>query len=709
MSFLAPWFLIGGLAIAGPILFHLIRRAARERMPFSSVMFLRPTPPRMTRRRRIEHVFLLLLRCACLLLLGAAFARPFFSNNTATPTQAGDGRQRVVLIDTSASMRRADVWNRARTAATRVLDDVTPADQLAVIAFDRQPHTLVSFAQWNTWALDERSDLARQQVSALEPGWMGTQLGSALVAAAEMFLAESSDGQVAREREIVVITDLQEGARLDGLQGYDWPDGVAVRFERVESRGRANAGLAFLSQPAGRAPAADQALQVRVTNARDSNRERFHLAWDRAQSDPYQTNQAAEIYLPPGHTRTFAAPALPDGISASELRLIGDDESFDNSAHFVKPETDRIRIAYWGADATNDPSGIRYYLERVFPETPLRKVEIVAPGTQTRADLLRDASFAVVQDVSVPQDAAALREWIAGGKTALFVVKDVNAQAALAAVSGLSAAKLVESSGDFALLGEIDFRHPLFAPFADPRFSDFTQIHFWKHRVWELPENFAGTVLARFDSGAPALVEVPVAQGRLLVLTSGWQPADSQLAVASKFPPLMHSLLAWAGAADTLRFQFLTGDPLPSPDSSATGTVQWRKPDGSTHSLAASASFQATDQPGIYTASVGDRQWRFAVDLPLDESRTGALPPDELARLGVPLLSASHARIAAKAREQQRYLHRAELENRQKLWRWILVAVLAFALAEVVLGGWLAQRIQPAEISPAPAGAGGSS
>ena len=40
MSFLAPLFLLGGLAIGLPILFHLIRRTTREKTDFSSVMFL---------------------------------------------------------------------------------------------------------------------------------------------------------------------------------------------------------------------------------------------------------------------------------------------------------------------------------------------------------------------------------------------------------------------------------------------------------------------------------------------------------------------------------------------------------------------------------------------------------------------------------------------------------------------------------------------
>ena len=62
MNFLAPWFLLGAAAIAGPIIFHLIRRVVKERMPFSSLMFLNPTPPRVTRRRKLDNLLLLVLR-----------------------------------------------------------------------------------------------------------------------------------------------------------------------------------------------------------------------------------------------------------------------------------------------------------------------------------------------------------------------------------------------------------------------------------------------------------------------------------------------------------------------------------------------------------------------------------------------------------------------------------------------------------------------
>ena len=80
MTFLAPLFLLGALAIAGPVLFHLIRRNTKEKFTFSSLMFLRPDLPRVTRKSRLEDILLLIVRCALLAVMALAFARPFFNH-----------------------------------------------------------------------------------------------------------------------------------------------------------------------------------------------------------------------------------------------------------------------------------------------------------------------------------------------------------------------------------------------------------------------------------------------------------------------------------------------------------------------------------------------------------------------------------------------------------------------------------------------------
>jgi len=692
MSFLTPWFLLGALAIAGPIVFHLIRRAARERLTFSSIMFLRPTPPKVTRRRRIENPWLLFLRCLVLLLLAAGFARPFFAKDTATPAAAAEGRQLLLLIDTSASMRREGVWDRARSVAEQYLDKASPADQVAVQSFDRQPRAVVSFAEWNSWTVDQRAALSRQRVAAVSPGWAGTHLGLALTSAAEQFGDDTTREKLSRQ-EIVLITDMQEGAKLDGLQGHDWPVGVKVTVESVAAKNRANAGLEIVNQPEGK-PGEESVILVRVTNARDSGREKFRVGWNAGNNSPAE---ATEIYLPPGQSRIFPAPKAPSGTSAGELRLTGDDENFDNTAYYAAPEPENIQIAYLGSDSGNDPAKLRYYLQRVFPESGRRRVQVVSSSNSVPAELLQQAAFAVVPGAISTGEAGALREWITRGHTALMILSDTKSGSTLATLAGLADVQITEATGDYALLGEIDFKHSIFAPFADPRFSDFTPIHFWKHRRWEIPTNVPANVLAKFDDGSPALVQLSVGNGNLLVLTSGWHPGDSQLAVSSKFPPLVQSMLDWSGATASVRFQFLTGDPIPSPLTTGSQAVQWQRPDGKKESLAAGIPFTGTELPGFYVATFGEKERRFAVNLPLEESRTAPLPPDELARLGVPLQTSAEVAVAQTEKRAQ-HLKQSELENRQKLWRWLIAGVLAVTLGEIILSGWLVRRATPAEV-----------
>ncbi len=697
MNFLAPWFLFGALAVAGPVLFHLIRRTARERMLFSSLLLLRPTPPRATRRRKLEHIVLLLIRCLCLLLLAACFARPFFSKGDLTPPAASEGRQMVLLLDTSASMRREDLWAKARDVAARYLEKSTPADRVAVMTFDRQARTVVSFSDWSAWPIDQRAALARERVAAVSPGWGGTHFGTALMTAAELFSEETARPNAAAQRDLVLISDLQEGAKLDGLQGHDWPNGVGVIIEKVDPKRSGNAGLAIQSQTSSGAGNGREA-RARVSNSRDSTHEKFLLGWS-AESSTSFLGKPAEIYLPPGQTRVFKAPELPTNSMTGTLRLTGDDEDFDNTAYFAAAEPEILSIAYFGDDLARDPNRMRYYLERAFPDTARRRVEVVSAisNSVVSLDALNRAALAVIPSNLGNDDAKAVRDWLAGGKTALLVLTNTQSAATLAALTGQGDVELTEAATEYALFGEIDFTHPLFAPFADPRFSDFSRIHFWKHRRWMNPAGDSVHVLAKFDDGSPALAQVAIGKGNLLVLCAGWNPADSQLALSSKFLPLLQTMLEWSGPGASARSQYLIGESIPSPVS-ANDALPWRKPDGKLVSLAAGTAFTETDMPGIYEVTAGAKTLRFAVNLPLEESRTAPLSTDDFARLGVPLRNEKMFPVAGTP-GAQRHLQDAELESRQKLWRWLIVALLAAALVEVILGGWFARRVKTLEVA----------
>jgi hypothetical protein len=236
------------------------------------------------------------------------------------------------------------------------------------------------------------------------------------------------------------------------------------------------------------------------------------------------------------------------------------------------------------------------------------------------------------------------------------------------------------------VLGQIDFEHPLFAPFADPRYSDFSKIHFWKHLKLDLPSSVR--VLARFDNGDPALAELPVGKGRIFILAAGWQPSESQLALSSKFVPLLYSLLDLSIAREKTGASYIVGQVVPLPEGT-TANVQ--KPGGMAIPLSHTNVFRLTDEPGIYTVSNG-LTFQFAVNLDPRESKTTPIPEDELERLGLPVKESETIKSAQKEREKLQHLLATELESRQKLWRWILVAALLFLLAESALGSWITRR-----------------
>ena len=114
------------------------------------------------------------------------------------------------------------------------------------------------------------------------------------------------------------------------------------------------------------------------------------------------------------------------------------------------------------------------------------------------------------------------------------------------------------------------------------------------------------------------------------------------------------------------------------------------RPDGSEFAIPSDASsFTATNEPGIYTLRTkgGDRP--FAVNLAGRESVT--LP------IEVELLERLHVQLGTQASQSEEYdrlrqLRDRELESKQKLWKWLVLAALFVVGAETWLAGKRARR-----------------
>ncbi|EMI20194.1 inter-alpha-trypsin inhibitor heavy chain H2 precursor-like protein, partial [Rhodopirellula maiorica SM1] len=132
-----------------------------------------------------------------------------------------------MLLDTSASMKRAGVWEQAIEQVDRVISELGPNDHLAMVVFDHEPKTLFSLEQSYELAADQRFSAARLSLQNLAPSWQDSDLGRALVYAADIAAASEADledGQ--HDAALILISDMQSGSKIENLQRFSWPENV---------------------------------------------------------------------------------------------------------------------------------------------------------------------------------------------------------------------------------------------------------------------------------------------------------------------------------------------------------------------------------------------------------------------------------------------------------------------------------------------------
>ena len=702
MSFFYPLFLAGIAGVALPIILHMIRRQTRKRVTFSSLMFLRTTVPRFKNRSRLENLPLLILRCIILCLLAFAFSRPFFPRDIEA-NKVSAAKRTVLLIDTSASMRRAGLWPRAVNEAQSVLKGTGPNDRVCIMRFDQNAQALIGFEQWNSMESGRRAAIANEELSQLSPSWASTNLGQALVSAAEAIGEDevNDEQQKSRTHQIVLISDLQKGCNLETLQAYEWPDTLKLDVKLIAAADSTNASMQLIENRDHPVSTAGKELpSVRITNSPGAAVERFALSWADA-NQPQTPDSTTGVYVPAGHSVVVHVPQRSDNSSAGKLVLTGDRQDFDNALYVSPRLMLRVNVLFIGNEIEDDSEGMLYYVRRAFRTTGTIEPAVIfrTPQNLTDADI-EAAHLIIATDEIRLENIGSVRRYLETGRTVLLVLKSPDTVKTITALTGTGNIQSQEADTDtYAMLNRIDFKHPLLAPFSEPRFGDFTKIHFWKHRRINIDELPGAEVLAWFDTNDPALFELHIAKGSLLVLTSGWNPSDSQLALSSKFVPLLYSILEYGGIFTNRQSQYFVGDHVPLSPLAGSGStsLEIRKPDNSTVRLnPGQDSFAQTDLPGIYTIESPSQNQVFALNLPAKESQTDVMPVEDLEELGVSLTRSSvfseeHADMTVGARNllAGRHSNMLALESEQKIWRLILIGLLAVSFIEIILAGWL--------------------
>src|SRR5436305_607332 len=120
MGFVQASMLAALVAVALPVIAHLIFRRRSRPVELGTLRFLKLAVRRDTRRRWLKRWLLLALRVGCVALLVLLFARPYRAESLG----GGDAGLTVILIDRSASMDRARDGERLVEHAMRKLPAV---------------------------------------------------------------------------------------------------------------------------------------------------------------------------------------------------------------------------------------------------------------------------------------------------------------------------------------------------------------------------------------------------------------------------------------------------------------------------------------------------------------------------------------------------------------------------------------------------------
>lgn len=697
MGLLAPLYALGALAIAGPIIFHLIRRQPQGQMQFSSLMFLQPSPPRLTRRSRIDNWFLLMLRILAIALIAIAFARPYMRQESLLNMQL-DGRTIVLLIDTSASMRRTEVWQSTVAEVEKVLDSLAPQDQVALYTIDDTLHPILPLENQLSTEGNSTQQAVRTAIKQVEPSYRKTQLAEGLAAVADLLNSMAISGQVqaGTQSEVVLISDLHEDCGLDQLQGFPWPQNIQLDVRRILPAipGNARASLMFAEEGnEENASSADEGLRLRVENNPDSKQQSFELSW--ASGAGRIAEASTRIQVPPGQVRVIPLPVRPT--AADRITLYGDAWNEDNDVYAIATRPTVQKVALVTSQREDPADDIGYFVKKAPLDTRLVTRELVPTSMADLSQVLNDPDFkAIILEplAGIVEQADALRAFATNGGTVVISLSrpgvDVNLQQELLEQT-LDLDKVTISEAvtkDFALMSGVDYQHPVFAPFADPRYNDFSKIRFWSHRTIEMPADAKVTVVANFDDESPMLIQKSMESGNVWVVAAGWQPEASGLGLSSKFVPILMGILDPSGVTQKTQYSYEVGQSIIVSELQGISVLDpsGNEADGSTAEV--SETQVRIWKPGLYRLQGENAAREVAIQIPASEGHLAPLDVDVFEQYGISL---GQVASEQQLRDSARQMQIEELERKQRLWQWLIAAGIVVLALETLIAGWSAR------------------
>jgi hypothetical protein len=131
VTFLHPLYLIGLALTAAPIIIHLWFRKKLDRIPFSTLKFLKSSEARRFGWLKIREIIILVLRCMLIAFVFLSLARPQIKAGFLKP---GHLASVLLMVDNSYSMAYGDNFRLAQESVETILTRYSSKSEFAVFA-----------------------------------------------------------------------------------------------------------------------------------------------------------------------------------------------------------------------------------------------------------------------------------------------------------------------------------------------------------------------------------------------------------------------------------------------------------------------------------------------------------------------------------------------------------------------------------------------
>jgi hypothetical protein len=602
-----------------PLLIHILHRRKARIIPFAVLEFLLSSNREIRKNIRFRQILVLILRILIACFIIFSLSRPVLLRMSEGAVRVEEKSSVVVVIDDSFSMRYLikgiPLFEKAKELITELAQNLKGNMEVGIVQASKPVST--AFRQ----LISRKSELL-SAIKNLNVSYGEANLSESLRVAEEILKRSRFE-----RKKILIYSDFADHLfRNESLPSIS-PDieiiPVAIGVLEESRNNIAITGVAT-SRALQISPRHVQA-EIEISNfSREPANELVTLKFGEnimkgiIKIDPFKSER-----------KTFILKMGEKEGETGEVFLAPDRLPEDNRREFpVKFEKEMTVLIINGS-----PSSVQYFDEAYYILKALKPDTESELGIRTRTVNTDEFSPAELENVNVamllnvasllPGQIEILIKFIEqGGGLFISVGDNVSPKEYNSAfgtllpyplrdISGIINSENLISSDSHVFIEQWDRKHPVFALFSEGGEGSPSAVSFSKYMMLETGSDENVSILAKYNNGAPAIVERRINKGKVIFFTSTVDRDFCDLPLHSSFVPLIHSISQYLGGAEYEGedSQVSTGEPIRIKIRENTWKIHVLRPDGIREifdmkkmSLRKSDFFtyEKTNFPGVY-------------------------------------------------------------------------------------------------------------